>query len=716
MNAEYKDAALFEYEGEKHFCFRSAFSVFEEGLFCGVPVSRGFNASGYPLNTLSNCASYLDPHSFGEPFCFNVEIDGATVCRSMTLESFEKTEENGILNVCAVYKSGVKNVKIHERTLLDSTAVMTRSLVIENTSDVPLCISRLVLHGGGLEDIALDGIGWNRKYLPEEIYSYYSFENDFWAGEGSLKKQILPQGCLVTDCCFNRERFRHPACFIRNNLTGVIYSVNVGWSAGVRFSFDYNYRKDSERALLSYTAEITGNKPLYVLAPGESFVSPEIHFGVVKGSLDDAVNEGIKHIRKTVFNCAENNPVSLAVGAGMGAEHDMSIETSKAFVRQMHEMGAEVFIVDAGWSCPPGKEMQWFDYNGINVPDAQRFPCGISELRDYCHKLGMKFALWMEPERFGKMSETARNHPEWMVTDVYGEKNPGFIDMTVPEAAAFVESEISRVLEEYKPDLLRIDYNVGGNESFAFRDCGTGISEDISLRHFNAVYRMFERLKKKYPDVIFENCAGGGGRTDTGMMKNFNHTWVSDNQRMPRSVRITNGMTTVLPPERVDRLFAGMGCHESGEAAAHIRNTMLGHMSLNVIAPAVLHSNDSLMKLVKHSVSFYKKYVRPVLPDSRIYHHTPDVDSIDSTGAVILELSSCDGNTGFITVFTEPLNPNEKITVYPRGINEDVTYSVYLDNRRLEYTVSGRELASEGITVRLPSSLSSELIMYRKSV
>jgi len=64
--------------------------------------------------------------------------------------------------------------------------------------------------------------------------------------------------------------------------------------------------------------------------------------------------------------------------------------------------------------------------------------------------------------------------------------------------------------------------------------------------------------------VIFENCAGGGGRTDIGMVKRFGHTDVTDWQIAPRSFTITNGMTMALPPEYVDRLLGG----QSGQTTA----------------------------------------------------------------------------------------------------------------------------------------------------
>ncbi len=80
----------------------------------------------------------------------------------------------------------------------------------------------------------------------------------------------------------------------------------------------------------------------------------------------------------------------------------------------MAYIGCEAFIVDAGWFCPPGEQMsRWYELNGSWIPDKDRYPGGIGELRDYCHEKGMKFGLWMEPERPGTASAVYKEHPEW---------------------------------------------------------------------------------------------------------------------------------------------------------------------------------------------------------------------------------------------------------------------------------------------------------------
>lgn len=698
------DISSFTDKNERVFCYRSGNAVLEESFEDGVLYSAGNNAAGYPLNVLSNCNTRLNPYDFAEPFSFNAVIDGETVCRGLSFEGIEIIEDGK--HAAVSFLSSDKEIKITIHTLVDGSEVFTRYIEIKNLSASAKKISKLVLHGGALERTDFGSVSWYDNENEKNVYDIGYFRNDDWGREGEFDFTPLQAGTTCVDCKFGVSRFRHPSVFIRNNLSGKMFNIQCGWSGGVRFSFNNLSRSSCGFSALSYSVELTGYAPLYILEAGETLVTPEIHICIVHGGIDKAVNESIKHIRRSVLP----NKTDLAVGGGMGAEHDMSVETSMAFAKQLHDMGAEIFIIDAGWVCPPHKETEWHAYNGINRFNAERYPDdGLMRIRDYCHSIGMKFAMWMEPERYGDRSGIKEKHPEWVGKNVFGGRTEGFLDFTNPEVVEWVESEISYVIETYGLELLRIDYNINGCDCFGFNEKG----ECIALRHYSEIYKMFARLKAKYPEVVFENCAGGGGRTDLGFLKNFNHTWVSDNQVMPRSTEITNGMTMVLPPERVDRLFAGMGCHILGDMKSHLRNTMLGHMSLNVIAPAILEANSDMMEFIRKSVKLYKEEIRAILPECLVYHHTPTRKEIVEKGYTCLEIAAPNGEKGFFTVFSVPKSNDTEIVIRPKGILQGKNYIVYLDNFETEYKVSGRELADGGIRIRIDSSLSSELVGYK---
>lgn len=691
------------------FCYRSGLAVYEETFLNGVLVSSGYNAAGYPLNVLTNFPSRLNPVDFHEPSAFNIELDGQSIDYNLEFENYDVFEAENCKEAVITLKSNVKPVVLKIHTLLDGTQMFSRYIEIENLSDENICLSRLSLLSGGVEET--DRSRYSIKNDIDKIYSVGYFNSDKWGREGEFAWHDLAPDELTIKCRFGRDRFRHPLIFIRNNLTGVMYFSQIGWSAGCSFSVDLQADYERSDSYLSFKAEITSHKPITVIPPKSTFVSPEVHFGVIAGGLDDAVNEMHSHIRKSVLNMPEASPQKCLVGAGMGAEHDMSVETSKCFAKRMADMGAEVFIVDAGWVCPPNKETEWGNYNGRNIPDPDRYPNGISEISDYCRSIGIKFGLWVDIESLGSKSGIIDEHPEWRSKNIFGRQSSNLLDMSIPEAAEWAENELARIIEEYKLDLLRVDHNISFRDYFTMRDAGTGITECVSVRHHQAVYKMYENLKKRFPDVIFENCAGGGGRTDLGMMKNFNHTWVSDCQRAPRSLTVTNGMTMALPPERVDRLFAGMGCHEHGTIDMQMRNTMLTHISLNVVAPAAAGENPVQAEFVRHSVDIYKNFIRTFLPESKIYHHTPEISAFDGD-CYILEAASPDCGKGAVAVFTLPDSKKSGISVIPKGISAGLNYKITLDNSGATYTAKGSELLSIGIPVSIPSSMASELILF----
>ncbi len=689
------------------FCYRTGMAVYEEALIGGAFAAQGWNAAGYPLNVLTNCPTRLDVKEFAEPFAFDLEVNGASV--SYGLKFLDFTAERGAeqLHCILSLESRLAPVVIRVHTLLDGTAMFTRWLEIESKADTPLNISRMNPLAGGLETMAraqlADGIP------VEKLYSLGYFDDDRPCREGDFSWHDVRPDMISIDTRYNRNRHRHPLVFLRNNLKGTLWFAQIAYSGGCRFTVDLDATRENDVSRIAFKAEITGHKPLIVLAPGEVFATPEVHMGVVQGDLDMAVNEMHDHARRSVLNLPEADPAACYVGSGMGAEHDMSVETSKAFIDQFAQMGAEIFIVDAGWQNPPHKEMEWGAYNGLNYPDPERYPNGLKELSDYCHEKGMKFGMWVEIERIGEKSPVRKEHPDWFLVDIFGDmSNAGFLDFSNPEVAAWAESELARIITEYQLELFRVDYNIDHREYHRVKN-----GEYTTLRHFEAVGKMYRNLKRRFPEVIFENCAGGGARTDYAQMKAFHHTWVSDWQRTPRSVTITNGMTMALPPERVDRLFAGMGCHEYGSFDLHMRNTMLGHMSLNVIAPAATYPNPVQMAFVQHSVQLYKDFIRPFLPTCKVFHHTPQTWECLQEGRCILEIAAPDGSRGVLGAFTLAGSNDRVLHITCKGADPGKTYRVTLDNSGASFQATGRELTMTGLDLRIPASMASELVTYQ---
>ena len=157
-----------------------------------------------------------------------------------------------------------------------------------------------------------------------------------------------------------------------------------------------------------------------------------------------------------------------------------------------------------------------------------------------------------------------------------------------------------------------------------------------------------------------------------------------------------------------------MGCHEHGSLDLQLRNIMLGHMSLNVIVPMETEINPELLEFVKHSTDIYKEFIRPILPTSLIYHHTPETNEAYKNGFTVLEIATPDKTKGAITVFSTENNNGNSVTVKPKGVSADKNYRVWLDNSRTAINVSGFYLINSGILVNLNSPMISELILFEE--
>src|SRR6185295_18313469 len=91
----------------------------------------------------------------------------------------------------------------------------------------------------------------------------------------------------------------------------------------------------------------------------------------------------------------------------------------RAEMERAARFGVERFVVDAGWYANTGVDGPGdFDAGlGAWTADEGRFPDGLAPLREYAHSLGMKFGLWVEPERtsLALVGETGLDEP-WLAT------------------------------------------------------------------------------------------------------------------------------------------------------------------------------------------------------------------------------------------------------------------------------------------------------------
>jgi alpha-galactosidase len=599
-------------------------------------------------------------------------------------------------------------------TLLDGTDVFTRWLEIENTGDAPMAVGHLSPMTGGME--VTDH--WQR-YVEKDasLYRVGYMEDTICCDEGNFKWHDLPNAEYGVSGVYRRDRHRHPMFILENKGTGMCYICQFGWSGGYRFLFDLDSDLGvfREEARLSFRIDMDCRQPVKLLAPKEVLTTPAVHIGAMFGGLDEAVNEMNIHIRKTVMKPQVYGRGCWIEGT-IACDVVMTREQTLDYIDATADLGAELFFLDAGWFCLPDTSETWSRQVGKWIPDQNRYPNGLEEIRQHCIKRGMLFGLWMEPERIGYDCEMVKEHPEWLIPEKkkrQGSSGMSYgLNLNVPEAARWMEKEIVCVIENYQCDFFRLDFNVNHRITADGSRKGNYFESNY-VNYYQAINGIFERIRRRFPNVILENCASGGGRTDIGFLENFCHTWVTDWPIAPRSFSIENGMTMALPPEYINRVISGQNCHTMASLAFQMRQLLFITPTFGAFNPTGSLKNPRQIEFIKRNIELYKSFIRPFLPNSRIFHHTPEFGYIEPQGFGVLELDSAEGDRGILGIFQLSNPSSDSIVIKLRGIDISKNYTVTFDNHGESCMISGYQLVNDGITVYLKGALTSELVYFK---
>ena len=215
-------------------------------------------------------------------------------------------------------------------------------------------------------------------------------------------------------------------------------------------------------------------------------------------------------------------------------------------------LGVELFVMDAGWYQGAG-ETSDFDFEsglGTWTEDRDRFPSGLASLSDYAHDVGMKFGLWVEPERAAltTVDKPGLAHESWLATHDgdYGASGAALICLTHPEAQQWVLDRLIALIDRVRPDYLKWDNNFWINCNRAGHGHGAA---DGNLAHVQSLYAILDALRRRYPDLLIENVSGGGTRIDFGMLAYTDVAWMDDRTSPASLVRHNlEGLTFAFPP------------------------------------------------------------------------------------------------------------------------------------------------------------------------
>ena len=184
---------------------------------------------------------------------------------------------------------------------------------------------------------------------------------------------------------------------------------------------------------------------------------------------------------------------------------------------------------------------------------------GLKHLVDEVNKLGLKFGIWMEPEMISPDSELYRKHPDWAFAvperTATLSRNQYVLDLSRKEVRDYVYECVHNVISSANIEYVKWDMNRQLTDIGSVEFTGDRQGE-LAHRYVLGVYELQERLVNDFPDLLLENCSGGGARFDPGMLYYSPQIWCSDDTDAIERLSIQEGTELIYP-------LSTMGAHVS---------------------------------------------------------------------------------------------------------------------------------------------------------
>ena len=156
-------------------------------------------------------------------------------------------------------------------------------------------------------------------------------------------------------------------------------------------------------------------------------------------------------------------------------------------------------------------------------------------------------------------SDLYREHPDWAIhidgRAATQSRCQYVLDLSRKEVRDYVYDQVSSILHSANIRYVKWDMNR------QLSDLGSSYlsadhKEELFHRYVLGVYEMQERLVTEFPNMLLENCSGGGARFDPGMLYYSPQIWCSDDTDAIERLLIQEGTSLIYP-------LCSMGAHVS---------------------------------------------------------------------------------------------------------------------------------------------------------
>ncbi|EKQ56485.1 MULTISPECIES: alpha-galactosidase [unclassified Clostridium] len=482
---------------------------------------------------------------------------------------------------------------------------------------------------------------------------------------------------------------------------GEVYGFNLVYSG--------NFLAEVEVDQFSNTRVQMGINPFdfnWELNAGEVFETPEVVMVYTDLGLGDMSRTYHKLYRDRLCRGKyqfEERPI--LINNWEATYFDFTADKIEEIATAGKELRMELFVLDDGWF---GKRDSDNCSLGDWVVDKRKLPDGLDTLVNKITDKGIRFGLWFEPEMVSPDSDLYRAHPDWCIhvpnrepKQSRAQRTQLVLDLSREDVCNEIIRMLSDILESAPISYVKWDMNRG------ISDLGSAMlpsnkQREISHRYILGLYYILETITSKFPEVLFESCASGGGRFDPGMLYYMPQTWTSDDTDAIERLKIQYGTSLVYPASSMGSHISACPNHQVGRTTSlETRGNvaMSGNFGYEL---DLTKFTDEEKEIVKAQVAHYKE-IRHIIQYGEFYRILSPFEGSETSWIYVTE----DKTEAVVFYFKSLEVPNmfpKKIRL--KGLNSNYIYAV----EGTDIVAGGDELMYSGIdTAGISGDFSSKL-------
>ena len=470
-------------------------------------------------------------------------------------------------------------------SVFEDEDVITRSVSVKNAGD---------------RDIRLTKVYSACIDMDDEDFEMLTLHGS-WARERQIERRPIAYGKQSVSSLRGESSHQdHPfmAWMTKgtDQTTGDVYGMHFVYSGNFIAQIEKS-QFDSIRAVMGIHSE--GFE--WWLTPGETFTAPEVvltysHDGL--GQMTRNLHDFYRcHMIRSRY-LHQKRPV--LINNWEATYFDFDTDKLLAIAKSAAEHGIEMLVMDDGWFGHRNDDAtslgDWF----VNE---NKIKGGLKHLVDEVNK--------MEPEMISPDSELYRKHPDWAFAvperTATLSRNQYVLDLSRKEVRDYVYECVHNVISSANIEYVKWDMNRQLTDigSVEFTEDRQG---ELAHRYVLGVYELQERLVNDFPDLLLENCSGGGARFDPGMLYYSPQIWCSDDTDAIERLSIQEGTELIYPLSTMGAHVSDCPNHTVGRSTPFMTRAHVALAGTFGYELDITKISEEERAMIPEQVSMYHKY------------------------------------------------------------------------------------------------------------